>query len=79
MQFDKTPTNAQIISLAEGVVITTIAQRDTRTGNSGSKSAIPLTAKTLPCKVFRIGGADSRFVFTILIDSLVLRFYDIYE
>jgi hypothetical protein len=72
VQFDKTPTNAQIISLAEGVVITTIAQRDTRTGNSGSKSAIPLTAKTLPCKVYRIGGADSRFVFTKLIESLLL-------
>ena len=62
VQFDKTPTNAQILSLAEGVVITTIAQRDSRTGNSGSKSATPLTAKTKPCKVFRKGGADSRCV-----------------
>ena len=62
MQFDKTPTNAQILSLAEGVVITTIAQRDSRTGSSGSKSATPLTAKTKPCKVFRKGGADSRCV-----------------
>lgn len=63
VQFDKTPTNAQILSLAEGVVITTIAQRDSRTGSSGSKSATPLTAKTKPCKVFRKGGADSRCVF----------------
>ena len=62
VQFDKTPTNAQITSLAEGVVITTIAQRDSRAGSSGSKSATPLTAKTKPCKVFRKGGADSRFV-----------------
>ena len=44
------------------MVITTIAQRDSRTGSSGSKSATPLTAKTKPCKVFRKGGADSRCV-----------------
>ena len=66
VQFDKTPTNAQISSLAEGVVITTIAQRDSRTGSSGSKSATPLTAKTKPCKVFRKGGADSRCVYVYL-------------
>lgn len=66
VEFDRTPTDAQITSLCEGVVITTIAQRDSRTGNSGSKSAKPLTAKTRPCKVNRIGGPRSKKVeFTL--------------
>jgi 23S rRNA pseudouridine2604 synthase len=66
VEFDRTPTDAQITSLCQGVLITTIAQRDSRTGSSGSKSAKPLTAKTRPCKVFRIGGPQSKKVeFTL--------------
>lgn len=62
MEFNKAPTNDQILTLAEGVMITTIAQRDSRTATGGSKSATPLTAKTKPCKVSRIGQPTSKYV-----------------
>ena len=45
------PTDAQVASLAAGVVITTTAQR---------AHAKPQTARTLPCRVERTGGSDSR-------------------
>ena len=81
VEFDKAPTDAQITTLAEGVVITTIAQRDTRTGTSGSKSATPLTAKTKPCKVSRIGQPQSKYVIVYLTTSGFLKthhFFNMY-
>ena len=53
VDYDKAPTDAQIASMRDGVVITTTSQRS---------NARPVTAKTLPCKVTRIGAADSRWV-----------------
>ena len=53
VEFDDSPTDAQIQQLREGVVITTPIQRD-----SSSKKLI--TAKTLPCKIARLGQQLSR-------------------
>lgn len=51
VELDKTPSDQQIKQLADGVVITTISQRE---------KAKPITAKTRPCKVHRIGDTVSR-------------------
>ena len=52
VEFDKVPSELQLEKLRTGVVITTEAQRD--------KAVKPLTAKTQPCSVIRLGGATSR-------------------
>ena len=56
-----TPTDAQIKQLAEGVVITTISQRD-----SGDKE---ITAKTRPCIVKRVGNDSSKRLEFILVEG----------
>ena len=52
VEFDKVPSDSQLEKLRTGVVITTEAQRD--------KTVKPLTAKTQPCTVTRLGGTASR-------------------
>lgn len=51
-----------LLKLRDGVVITTVAQRD---GNR----AKPLTAKTLPCKVERLAGTRQRGVSMTLVEG----------
>ncbi len=50
VQLNRAPSDAEITQLAEGVVITTLSQRD---------NARPVTAKTLPCRVLRSPRADN--------------------
>eukprot|EP01041_Mallomonas_annulata_P007891 gene7891-16154_t len=58
VEMDRVPTDEQLEQLRQGVVITTTIQRD-----SFSK---PVTAKTLPCGVKRVGGSQSkRLCFTL--------------
>lgn len=59
VEFDKIPSDDQMQRLRDGVEITTPIQRE-----SPRKKSI--TAKTLPCKIFRIGDQSSRkFEFTL--------------
>eukprot|EP01035_Chromulina_nebulosa_P018935 gene18935-24742_t len=61
VQFDRAPTDQQVQSLRDGVVITAPIQRD------GSTKLI--TAKTLPCKVIRVGTNTSKFVDITLVEG----------
>lgn len=55
---NRAPTDAQVRQLAQGVLITTTAQRDGRSRE--------LTRPTQPCKVTRVGAADSaKLQFTL--------------
>jgi pseudouridine synthase len=60
VELDKTPSDQQIKQLADGVVITTISQRE---------KAKPITAKTRPCKVLRIGESQSKKLEFILTEG----------
>ncbi len=55
------PTDAQIKQLAEGVIITTVSQRD-----SGDKE---ITARTRPCIVKRIGNESSKRLEFVLVEG----------
>lgn len=53
VDIDRTPTDSQIQNLADGIVISTTSQRDKGPGKT-------IVAKTLPCKVVRVGAPNSR-------------------
>ena len=52
VEFDKAPTDVQLEKLRTGVLITTEAQGQ-------HKASRPLTAKTRPCTVTKLGGGDA--------------------
>jgi pseudouridine synthase len=58
---NRVPSDAHVQQLAEGVAITTTAQRDGR--------ARDLTRATLPCKVTRMGGPESRRLQFVLVEG----------
>jgi len=60
VELDRTPSDQQIKQLADGVVITTISQRE---------RAKEITAKTRPCKVKRIGDSISRKLEFVLMEG----------
>lgn len=57
---DKVPSEQQAQALAEGVLITTKSQR---------KGAKEVTARTLPCRITRMGGAASRRLEFVLVEG----------
>ena len=57
VRVDAPLTNAALTALREGVVITTVAQRD--------RTAKALTAKTLPAAVQRVGSSGTEFCITL--------------
>ena len=60
VELDRTPSDQQIKELADGVVITTISQRE---------RAKEITARTRPCKVRRIGESSSRKLEFVLMEG----------
>lgn len=61
VDINRTPTDDQIQQLRDGIAITTLSQRD--------RGAKPITAKTRPCKVTRIGNAQSRHLEFVLTEG----------
>ena len=69
----RAPTDEEITLLSEGVVITTEVQKDNNNAKRTTKQKkIEVSAKTLPCKIKRIGASDgtgdlsNRLQFTLV-------------
>ena len=66
----RAPSDSEIKRLSEGVVITTEVQKDNNNAHGVTKQKkVEVSAKTLPCKIRRIGGAQASSLEITLVEG----------